>query len=496
MKKLLTLFLAVLLVLSLVPALGEQASEPVKITIFHTNDVHANAEPSSSGMGYAMMAGYVNAARSAKENVLVLDAGDTFHGTVFATAVEGASVAQVLNIVGYDAMTPGNHDFNYGFDRLKELEASLTFPVINCNIYTADGARAFTPYIIKEIADKKIGIIGVATPDMVPKIHPDRIKGLQFKGIEEVEACIAEIKDETDAIILLSHWGITGEVITSETLAKLPGVDLVIDGHSHDAWAPGHTVEGGALIVSAGEKLNNLGKVIMTFETDGPIAQAELIPAPKVFEDRSVIKAIDEVKSAQDVTLQQVVGKTNVDLNGERADVRTKETNLGNVAADAILEYAGAIVAITNGGGIRASIPAGDITLKDVVTVFPFGNIVVTKEITGANIKAALEHGLRMYPDQNGGFPQIAGMKVTFDPAKEAGSRVVSVAIGGTPLQEDQTYLLATNDFMAVGGDGYDMFTAAPISRMFGGLDEALKAYFEEHGEINPTVDGRITPVK
>ena len=492
MKKFLSLLLAVLLALSFVPAMGEQAAAPVKITIFHTNDVHANAEPTSSGMGYAMMAGYIKAAKAAKENVLVLDAGDTFHGTVFATAVEGASIAQVLNAVGYDAMTPGNHDFNYGLNRLKELEASLAFPVINCNIYTAGGARAFTPYIIKEIAGKKIGIIGVATPDMVPKIHPDRVAGLQFKGIEEVEACIAEIKDETDAILLLSHWGITGEVVTSEALAKLPGVDLVIDGHSHDAWPGGRAVEGGALIVSAGEKLNSLGKVTLTFEAGCVVAQAELIPAPKVFEDRFVLKVMDEVKAAQDVTLLQVVGKTAVDLDGERANVRTRETNLGNVAADAILEYTGAEVAITNGGGIRASIPAGDITLKDVVTVFPFGNIVVTKEITGADIRAALEHGLRMYPDQNGGFPQVAGMKAVFDPSKEAESRIVSIEIGGAPLQEDKTYLLATNDFMAAGGDGYAMFTAAPISRQFGGLDEALKAYLEAHGEISPAVEGRI----
>ncbi len=495
MKKFLSLFLAVLMVLSLTHAMGEQASKPVTITIYHTNDVHASAEPSSSGMGYAMMTGYVNAARAAKENILVLDAGDTFHGTVFATAVQGASIAQVLNAVGYDALTPGNHDFNYGYDRLKELETTLAFPIINCNIYTTEGARAFTPYIIKEIAGKKIGIIGVATPDMVPKIHPDRLSGLQFKGIEEVENCIAEIKDQTDAILLLSHWGITGEVVTSETLAKLDGVDLVIDGHSHDAWIAGREVEGGVLIVSAGEKLNSLGKVTLTFENDAPAIRAELIPAPKVFEDRSVLKVVDEVKAAQDVTLLAVVGKTKVDLNGERASVRTGETNLGNVAADAILEYAGAEVAITNGGGIRASIPAGDITLKDVVTVFPFGNIVVTKEITGADIKAALEHGLRMYPDQNGGFPQIAGMKVLFDPVKEAGSRVVSVEISGAPLQEDKSYLLATNDFMAAGGDGYAMFTSAPVSKLFGGLDEALKAFLEAHGEISQEVEGRIAPV-
>ncbi len=497
MKKMLAILLAVVLLTGFSSVLAEQAAkEPVVITVFHTNDVHANAEASSSGMGYAMMAGYVSAAKSASENVMVLDAGDTFHGTVFATAVQGASIAQILNAVGYDAITPGNHDFNYGFDRLKELESSLTFPMINCNIYTTDGKHAFTPYLIKEVGGKKIGIIGVATPDMVPKIHPDRLTGLEFRGLEEVEKCIAEIEGETDAIILLSHWGITGEEITSDVLAKLSNVDLVIDGHSHDAWPEGQPVEGGALIVSSGEKLNNLGKVTLTFDGDKLAVKAELIPAPKVFEDRTILNSIEEVKAAQDVTLQVVVGKTAVDLDGERADVRTKETNLGNLAADAILEYSGADIAFTNGGGIRASIPAGDITLKHVVTVFPFGNIVVTKEISGADIKAALEHGLRMYPDQNGGFPQFAGMQVKFDPKKDAGSRVVEVLVGGAPMEDGKMYILATNDFTAAGGDGYGMFAPGDVLKEFGGLDEALKNYLVSHGEVSPQVEGRLTMVE
>ncbi len=500
MKKLLALLLSLVMALGLVSAFAEDAQEPFAITIFHTNDVHANAAP-SPGMGYAMMAAYVNQEKGQNENVLVLDAGDTFHGTVFATAVEGASIAQVMNNVPYSAMAPGNHDFNYGYDRLKEIEQSLTFPLINANIYLENGERAFTPYIIQEVGDKKIGLIGVATPDMVPKIHPDQIKGLEFRdGVNEVTAVVGEIKDETDAIILIAHWGITGEEVTSEVLAAIEGLDLIIDGHSHDAFPEGHKTEGSdILIVSTGEKLNNLGKVVMTFNDEGvEKVEASLIPSPTVFEDRSIIKLMNEITAEQDVLLGEVIGKTSVLLDGERENVRTKETNLGNLSADALLAFTGADVAITNGGGIRASIEEGDITLRDTITVFPFGNIVVTKEVKGADIKAALEVGYRMYPDQNGGFSQIGGMRVTFDPSKEEGSRVTEVLVGenNEPLDEEKMYMLATNDFMAAGGDSYEMFKPYPIAKEFGSMDEAIKRYMKELGDISLEVDGRINVVE
>lgn len=500
MKKLLALLLSLVMALGLVSAFAEEAKEPFALTVFHTNDVHANATP-GSGMGYAMMAAYVNQEKKQNENVLVLDSGDTFHGTVFATAVEGASIAQIMNNVPYSAMTPGNHDFNYGYDRLKEIEESLTFPLVNCNVYLENGERAFTPYVIQEVGEKKIGIIGVATPDMVPKIHPDQIKGLEFRdGIAEVTAVVAEIKEETDAIILLSHWGIEGEVVTSEVLAAIEGVDLIVDAHSHDAWPEGHKTEGSdTLIVSTGEKLENLGKVTMTFNDEGvEKVEATLIPSPTVFEDRSIIKLMDEITAAQDLLLNEVIGKTSVLLDGERENVRTKETNLGNLSADALLAFTGADVAITNGGGIRASIQEGEITLRDTVTVFPFGNIVVTKQVKGADIKAALEVGYRMYPEQNGGFAQIAGMRVTFDPSKEEGSRVTEVLVGenSEPLDEEKTYMLATNDFMAAGGDSYEMFKPYPIEKEFGSMDEAIKQHMKELGDISIEVDGRITVVQ
>ena len=496
MKKLLALLLSLVIVIGMATAFAQEAQAPFSITVFHTNDVHANANP-GGGMGYAMMAGFVNQEKAQNPNVLVFDAGDTFHGTVFATAVEGASIAQVLNNLPYTAMAPGNHDFNYGFDRLKELEESLTFPLVNANVYLENGERAFTPYEIFEVGEKKIGVIGVATPEMVPKIHPDQIKGLDFRdGVEEVTKVVEEIKDQTDAIILLAHWGITGEETTSEVLTKIEGLDLVIDGHSHDAWPEGHKTEGSdTLIVSSGERLENLGKVVLTFNDEGvETVEASLIPAPKVYEDRGMIHLMDEITAAQDVLLNEVIGKTKVVLDGERENVRTKETNLGNLSADAVLAFTQAQVSIINGGNIRATIEEGDITLRDTITVFPFGNIVVTKEITGADLKAALEVGYRMYPDQNGGFAQVGGMRVTFDPSKEAGERVIEVLIGENqePLDEEKTYVIAINDFMAAGGDSYEMLANYPVVKEFGSFDEAIKQYLKDAGEIEIEIDGRI----
>ncbi len=500
MKKLLALLLSLVMALSLSSVFAQEPQEPFTLTVFHTNDVHANVNP-GSGMGYAMMAGFVNQEKAKNPNVLVFDAGDTFHGTVFATAVEGASVAQLLNNIPYSAMAPGNHDLNYGFDRLKELEESLTFPLVNANIYLENGERAFTPYTILEVGEKKVGVIGVATPEMVPKIHPDQIKGLDFRdGVEEVTKVVEEIKDQTDAIILLAHWGITGEETTSKVLAKIENIDLIIDGHSHDAWPQGHKTEGSnTLIVSTGEKLENLGKVVLTFNDEGvETVEPSLIPAPEVYEDRGMIHLMDEITAAQDVLLNEVIGKTTVVLDGERENVRTKETNLGNLSADAVLAFTGADVSIINGGNIRATIEEGDITLRDTVTVFPFGNIVVTKEITGADLKAALEVGYRMYPDQNGGFAQVGGMRVTFDPSKEAGDRVVEVLLGENkePLDENKNYIIAINDFMAAGGDSYEMLANYPVIKEFGSFDEAIKQYLKEAGDIDIDIDGRITMVE
>ncbi len=497
MKKLLALCLALAMLLMAIPAFAEEAAaaEPVVITVFHTNDVHGRYN-SDAGMGYAMMASFINEARK-NDNVLVLDAGDTLHGTVFANAVQGESIVEVMNAIGYDAMAPGNHDFNYGYAHLKELEALMDFPLLSANVLLKNGDHAFTPSAILEVAGKKIGIIGAENPQMLSAIHPDHTKDLSFEGAEPVEAEVKKMRGQVDAIIVLAHWGCDDayDPNSVQALATIPGVSLVIDGHSHTSlYNIKQGAEGEAVIVtSTGEYLNNLGKVTLTFAPEGGITvEAELVPNPGRFEDHAIINAIEDQEVKQSAELDKVVGETSVELVGERAIVRTQEANWGNLACDIYIDATGADVAIMNGGNIRASVPAGPITARDVNTVFPFGNLIVVQEITGQALLDALEVGFSLYPETNGGFPQIGGMTVTFDPAKDAGSRITELLIGGEPVDVEKTYTLATNDFLAAGGDNYVSLGEFPVTMYLGAMDELIVNYLKDHSPVAPEVEGRI----
>lgn len=497
MRKILALLTALAMMLAAIPALAEEAAtgdEPVVITIFHTNDVHARYN-TDAGMGYAMVASFVNAAR-ANGNVLVLDSGDTLHGTVFANSVEGESIVEIMNAIGYDAMTPGNHDYNYGYERLQELEEMMAFPLVAANMKLKDGSDAFKPYVILESGDKKIGVVGASNPQMESAIHPDHVAMLTFDTVDHVAQAVQDAKaDGADAIIILAHWGCDDayDPNSVEALATIPDVALVIDGHSHTELHDIKQADGAALVTSTGEYLNNLGKVVMTLNPDKSIeVEAELIPNPGLFEDHEIINVIEDVEESQSAVLDEVIGETSVRLEGERPIVRTSESNWGNLATDIFIETTGADVAIMNGGNIRQTVEAGPLTVRDINTVFPFSNIVVTQEVTGQAILDVLEVGFGLYPETNGGFPQVGGMVVTFDPEKAPGERVTEVLVDGEPIDPDATYLLATNDFLAAGGDNYEALAAFPVKMYMGTMDEVIVNYLKENSPVAPEIEGRI----
>lgn len=498
MRKLMALLMALAMLLTFVPALAEEApaEEPVVITIFHTNDVHGRYN-SDAGMGYAMLASFVNRER-AEGNVLLLDAGDTLHGTVFANSVKGESIVEVMNAVGYDAMAPGNHDFNYGLDRLKELEEVMDFPLLSSNITKKDGSAAFEAYTILEVADKKIAVVGAQNPQMESAIHPDHVKDVTFGDASLVaEAVAAAQKEGPDAVVVLAHWGCDDayDPNSIEALASIPGVSVVIDGHSHTELydIKQSEDETHSLVTSTGEYLNNLGKVKLTFAPEGGLTvEAELIKNPGAFEDHETIYAIDAIEEAQSAELDKVVGESTVELMGEREDVRTSESNWGNLACDIFMATTGADVALMNGGNIRATTPAGKLTARDINTVFPFGNLVVTLDVTGQALIDVLEVGVSIYPEMNGGFPQVGGMQVTFDPEQEAGSRIVEVLVGGEPIDPEATYRLVTNDFLAAGGDNYAPLAAFPVVFNAGAMDEVIVDFLRDNSPVSPELEGRI----
>ncbi len=510
-RKIVSLFLSLVLVLGIFVGTAPQiafADEAVSLTILHVNDVHGrieyqDTESREPSIGFAKLKTKVDELRAANSNVLLLNAGDTVHGTVDINLSEGQAMIELMNMIGFDAMVPGNHDFNYGHERLLELKEMAEFPIIAANVVKEDGTTNDKGYFVKEMDGIKVGVFGIATEETKYKSHPDNTKGLEFTDyIKASEKMVKQLqKEKVDVIIALVHVGIDAESdITTEDIAKgVKGIDVIIDGHSHTELAEGMMVED-TLIAQAGSYVKNIGMVELKFE-DGKISDksASLFTveeATDIVEDADLAAKIAEIKEKNDVIKKQVIGKTKVDLAGEREVVRAGESTLGNVITDAMLKATGADVAITNGGGIRASITKGDITLGDAMTSFPFTNFLSTIEVTGKDILAALEHGVDSYPDEAGKFPHVAGMTFVFDSAKAAGERIEEVMIAGEALNEESTYALVTNDFMAIGGDGYDMFGGKKIIAEGALLSDVLVEYLKEAGEIEPAIEGRIVALE
>ena len=482
------------------------AADDLQLKIFHTNDTHARVEAGKyAGMGFAKISSLVKEARNESDNVFVIDAGDAFHGQIIANLVEGKSIAQIYNAIGYDVMTPGNHDFNYGVKRLKELNEMTDFPVIAANITNKDDTQdyPFPPGEIKTIDGVKIAFIGLATPETAYKTHPKNVQGITFQDpVQSAQKMVDRLQkqENPDIIIAVSHLGLSeGSKYTSADVAKkVDAINLIIDGHSHHTLKEGRVIND-TPIVMAGEHTKNLGVVNLTIENKKLVnSEANLITkkeAADVKPDPEITKLVQEIKQEQDKITSEVIGKTAVELNGARANIRTGETNLGNLVADAMLSAADADVALTNSGGIRDSIAQGEITKGDIIRVLPFGNYVVVKKMKGKTLMEAVEHGLTQYPAHEGLFPQVGNMSIVFNRSKPAGDRGMFLHANGEFVKPNKYYRVATNDFMAAGGDGYDMLKNTETVQEADGLAEVVIDYIQDKGTIAPTQDGRILSV-
>lgn len=501
-KRLLALTLALAMVLAgALSVTAAEAPKQDKLIVLHTNDTHGRDVAGSGIIGMGTVSALKQSYEDKGYDVLLLDAGDTLHGTPFATVDKGESVVELMNLAGYDAMTPGNHDFNYGYDHLKTLQSQMKFPLLSANVVLREGGdTAFPAAAIYERGGKKIGVFGLSTPETAYKTNPLNVQKILFADpYQQARLAVWELKAQgADYIIGLCHIGLDeGSNITTDKLAeRVTGIDLIVDGHSHTTIEKGMKV-GDTLIVSTGEYLGKVGMVEIDLETKA--ASASLIAAGsdalKELNDPAVEKKIAEIETAQKRILSEVVGRTTVDLEGAREKVRASETNLGNLVADAVRDAANAEIGFTNGGGLRASIKKGDVTKGDIITVLPFGNYIVSKRITGSAMVRALEHGVSVAPETNGGFLQVSGLTFKYDQTRPAGSRVYDVMVGGQPINPARYYLVATNDFMAVGGDGYTMLGEFPTENEFAALDEALISYMSkltQSGTPYPGVEGRI----
>lgn len=514
--------LAVLLAAALVFSVSAMAIEaPVagaglsgKVVIIHTNDTHGgDLAVKGKAIGTAGVAQLRKDYEAAGAEVILVSAGDAIQGAPLVNLSKGANAIDFMNLAGYDLMVPGNHEFDWGTENLLALRKLMEFDLICANTFnTVKNEPLFKTRTIIETKLGKIGLFGLTTPETATKAHPDKVKGASFHAGQELysdaQAQVNALKAEgCSYVICVAHLGDDEGSAPNRSIdvaQNVTGIDIIIDGHSHSVLngADAANKHGSTLIVSAGEKTSNAGIIVL----DKTSYSAELISAANYSKtDPNVAAAIQTVNDSVEAQLAAVFAKTEVLLDGSRAPgVRTKETNLGDFAADAILWGASFALgedkvdaALTNGGGIRASIAVGDVTMKDMATVFPYGNTITTVELTGAQLLEALEAAAFCTPTSVGAFPQVSGIEFTikaavpysngamykgstyYAPAKP-GSRIVNVKVGGKALELSKTYTIATNDFTASGGDTYGVFKSCKVYNTGVALEDALVAYTAE----------------
>ena len=522
-KKLSALFLALVMAFSLaIPAGAANWDDDLTghIVILHTNDVHGAID------NYASVAALKDAYEAAGAQVLLMDAGDFIQGSTSVNVSQGANAVELMNMAGYDVATTGNHEFDYGYANLKTLMEQAEFPILAANAFTAEGELAMDEANHTfQLGDVTVGVFGLATPETATKAHPAKLEGVTFLAEDELFNCAQEQVDELtaagcDYIIALGHLGIDAESTGNRSidlLENVTGIDVFIDGHSHSTQSDiaeetnGTGMVGDTILTSTGTKLESVGVVDIAADgtIDASTISMEDLNATEGFTpDQDIATRVSEINAQIEEDMGQVIGTSEVDLDGVRENVRASETNLGDLITDAMLWQAGqdneeVDAAITNGGGIRASIAAGDITKKSVNDVLPFGNTLYVVELTGAELLEALEASTYCTPEPVGAFPQVAGIEFTINTgaAYDAGenypgttyaepasiNRVTILTVGGQAFDADATYTIVTNDFLAAGGDTYYAFSAAESGYDTGiSLDQVVMDYITE--ELNGTV--------
>lgn len=506
----LALSLALLLSLAVPVCAAETTTSTTKdltghIVILHTNDVHGGIA------GYAKLAAAKESYTASGAYTLLVDAGDYIQGDPTVSASQGKTAIELMNSTGYDAATVGNHEFDYGYANLKTISAQANFPILAANVQY-NGATAFDSHTIFTAANgKKIGVFGLETPETATKAHPAKIQGVTFVGGQDMMK-LAQTEVDTlkaagcDYVICLGHLGIDAESTGNrsiDVLNAVTGIDVFIDGHSHStldqikAATNGTGKVGKAYLTSTGTKLANVG--VVDIAPDGTITTSNVPLDTLTAENADTAAVIQRIQQQIDADYGAVFAQSEVQLNGEKAQVRTGETNLGDLITDAMLWQAGTLgekvdAAISNGGGIRASLSVGGLTKKGINTVLPFGNTLYLVKLTGAQLLEALEASTCSLPESIGAFPQVSGIEYTVNTGAKFSStenypgstygkpnavnRVTIQSVGGAAFDPAETYTIVTNDFLGAGGDTYYTFKSSPVGYDTGvPLDEVLMDY-------------------
>ena len=534
MRKFLSVLLAMAMVLSLTvtsfaadTAADAKAEMAGKTVILHTNDVHGAVE------GYAYIAQLKADYEAKGAEVILVDAGDFSQGTTYVSSTKGADAVTMMNAAGYDVVTLGNHEFDYGYAQLKENMSKAKFKVVCADVFNEDGTPIFDAnYTYTTKSGVKVGFFGMETPETQTKANPALIKGLTFAtGDAFTKATadqVAALKD-ADVVICLAHLGVDAESApyrSTDLYAAVKGIDFIVDGHSHTVMTKG---EKGEPIQSTGTAFKNIGVIVID-------DASKKIESNSLYEIKEDTAKDATVAAAAKVIVDRVNNEygtkfatSKVELNGAKAPNgnRDVETNNGDLITDAmrwkVLQNKDGltvnedhVVAITNGGGIRAAIAKGDVTKKDINTVLPFGNTVAVVYVTGEQLLEALEASTFSTPTAVGGFPQVSGINFTIHTGKaydkndatypestyygpKTINRVVINSVNGKEFKANEVYAVVTNNFCAAGGDTYYAFKAASAQFDTGiPLDEAVMEYVTKElkgviGEQYAAPQGRIT---
>jgi 2',3'-cyclic-nucleotide 2'-phosphodiesterase (5'-nucleotidase family) len=511
-KKVLCFIIATVMVLGVLPVVSVVlANELVTITIFHTNDIHGRFYQVDSNNAGMIGIDRIAAIKNNTPNAILVDAGDTIHGLPIVNINQGLNAIEMMVAAGYSVMSAGNHEFNYGRERLTELAgiaAAGGLDIISANVFAAGTNDLFLPATsIVETGGVKVGFFGLSPRTTPIQSSPLNVAGLEFRDyVASARTAASALKaDGADVIVALAHVSREGVLAIANELGGY--IDVIIEGHDHRR---GYETVNGVLVAGAGDYMTGLGVVSVTVNAAGVIINktASLIPRADTLdiEGDPAVRAIAERMKAE--LLEEfgvVVAHSSVFIDSARGDattpgVRNSEQPLGNLVADAMRIIGGADVAIQNGGGLRADIQIGDLTKLDVNAILPFGNVLVIKEVTPRQLREVMEQGLRDGIAAVGWFPQVSGMTVVFDPDRVAGERVVSITVNeaALDLNDNATRLrLAVNNFMASGGDGYTILPTLPTVAELISLDDMLVQYIMENlgGTItaeNARVEGRL----
>ncbi len=548
-KKGLAIFMALAMTLSLmagIPAYKARANEKdpaaKDIVVLYTNDIHCNittTDKDKTIIGYDGLAAYKKELVAAGKEVTLVDVGDFVQGGAIGTLSKGSYIIDIMNYVGYDVVTPGNHEFDYGMDQFFNLDGKADFEFVSSNFTDLKTNKpVFKGYEMIEYDDVKVAYVGITTPESITKSTPTYFQdsaGNYIYGFKQgnngqelytaVQAQVDAAKEAgADYVVALGHLGIDGQSkpwTSREVIANTKGIDVMLDGHSHDTIVQEKVKnidDEDVILSSTGTAFKAIGQLIITSDKK---LSTELITG-YTKKDAATTTYLDGIKAQFEEKLKEVVGKTDFDLvtydpaTGDRL-VRSGETNLGDLCADAYRTLLGADIAFVNGGGIRADILKGDITYGEIINVHPFGNMACLIEATGQQILDALEFGAREYPKENGGFLQVSGLtyeintyipsSVKMDANKmfvsvDGDYRVKNVMVGGKPLDVNKTYTLASHNYMLKNaGDGYSMFKGNKILQNEVLIDNQVLINYivdELGGTVgqqysNPYGQGRIT---